>query len=82
MLGQVVQAQIEYVRRYNQQGPWRNPEISDSTPQPKDLQLGGMAGPRPKDRHGTRTIIMSGAATRGIRAELRPICSFTALRES
>jgi predicted dehydrogenase len=37
VLGRVVQAQIEYVRRYNQQGPWRNPEITDSTPKPVDL---------------------------------------------
>jgi predicted dehydrogenase len=37
VLGRVVQAQIEYVRRYNQQGPWRNPEITDSTPKPADL---------------------------------------------
>jgi len=36
-LGIVVQAQIEYVRRYNEQGPWRNPSIGDDTPQPKDL---------------------------------------------
>jgi predicted dehydrogenase len=37
VLGQVVQAQIEYVRRYDSQGPWRDPNISDSTSQPADL---------------------------------------------
>ena len=37
VIGQVVQAQIEYVRRYDKQGPWRSPEITDSTPQPADL---------------------------------------------
>ncbi len=38
LLGQVVQAQIEYVRRYNSaRGPWRNPEINNDTPKPADL---------------------------------------------
>ena len=37
VIGQVVQAQIEYVRRYDKQGPWRSPEITDSTPKPDDL---------------------------------------------
>jgi predicted dehydrogenase len=27
LLGTVVQAQIEYVRRYDKQGPWRNPQL-------------------------------------------------------
>ncbi|MCA9175065.1 MAG: Gfo/Idh/MocA family oxidoreductase [Planctomycetales bacterium] len=48
LLGQVVQAQIEYVRRYNQQGPWRNPDINDATPQPADLDWNAWLGKAPK----------------------------------
>ncbi len=44
VLGQVVQAQIEYVRRYDKQGPWRDPDISDSTPQPSDLDWNAWLG--------------------------------------
>lgn len=45
VLGRVVQAQIEYVRRYDSQGPWRNPDISDSTSQPADLDWNEWLGP-------------------------------------
>ncbi|HEY4309614.1 MAG TPA: Gfo/Idh/MocA family oxidoreductase [Pirellulales bacterium] len=44
VLGQVVQAQIEYVRRYDKQGPWRDPDINDSTPQPGDLDWNAWLG--------------------------------------
>ncbi len=44
VLGRVVQAQIEYVRRYDSQGPWRNPSISDDTPQPADLNWNNWLG--------------------------------------
>jgi len=37
VLGKVVQAQIEYVRRYNEQGPWRKPGLKSDQPQPPDL---------------------------------------------
>lgn len=37
-LGQVVQAQIEYVRRYGKQGPWRTvPATDPNMPQPEGL---------------------------------------------
>jgi predicted dehydrogenase len=48
VIGQVVQAQIEYVRRYDKQGPWRQPEISDATPQPADLDWNAWLGHAPK----------------------------------
>ena len=37
VIGKVVQAQIEYVRRYDKQGPWREVELSDTEPKPSDL---------------------------------------------
>ena len=37
VLGQVVQAQIEYVRRYGEQGPWRVPGLQEDMPKPSDL---------------------------------------------
>ena len=48
ILGQVVQAQIEYVRRYQSLGLWREPAIHDDTPQPKDLRWEEWLGPAPK----------------------------------
>lgn len=48
VLGQVVQAQIEYVRRYDKQGPWRDPDINDGTPQPNDLDWNAWLGKAPK----------------------------------
>jgi len=48
LLGQVVQAQIEYVRRYDRQGPWRDPGITDQTPQPADLDWQAWLGEAPK----------------------------------
>jgi predicted dehydrogenase len=37
LLGTVVQAQIEYVRRYNNQGLFRDPSLKDDRPKPADL---------------------------------------------
>ena len=48
VIGQVVQAQIEYVRRYGEQGPWRNPAINDDTPKPDDLNWSDWLGGAPK----------------------------------
>jgi predicted dehydrogenase len=50
VLGQVVQAQIEYVRRYDKQGPWRDPEVTDATLQPKDLDWNAWLGHAPKEK--------------------------------
>ena len=47
IIGQVVQAQIEYVRRYNQ-GPWRVPDLDENMAQPKDLDWGAWLGHAPK----------------------------------
>jgi predicted dehydrogenase len=47
VLGQVVQAQIEYVRRYDRQGPWRQPGLRDDQPQPPDLNWEAWLGPAP-----------------------------------
>jgi predicted dehydrogenase len=47
-LGQVVQAQIEYVRRYDKQGPWRDPNIKDDAPKPSDLDWETWLGHAPK----------------------------------
>ena len=44
VIGKVVQAQIEYVRRYDKQGPWRNPDITDNTPKPDDLDWNAWLG--------------------------------------
>ena len=48
VLGKVVQAQIEYVRRYGEQGPWRVPGLSDDEPKPKDLNWNDWLGHAPK----------------------------------
>lgn len=48
VLGQVVQAQIEYVRRYGEQGPWRQPGLTDEFPQPKDLDWKAWLGHAPQ----------------------------------
>ncbi len=47
-LGQVVQAQIEYVRRYGQQGPWRVPGLKEDMPKPPDLDWDTWLGDAPK----------------------------------
>jgi len=49
LLGQVVQAQIDYVRRYGPQGPWRRrPAIKDNMPKPSDLNWEAWLGNAPK----------------------------------
>ena len=48
VLGQVVQAQIEYVRRYDKQGPWRLPDVTDDQPKPADLDWNAWLGKAPK----------------------------------
>lgn len=47
LIGQVVQAQIEYVRRYNEQGPFRDPAVKDDEPQPADLDWNSWLGNAP-----------------------------------
>ena len=49
MLGQVVQAQIEYVRRYNQ-GPWRDPKLDDNMAKPEDMDWNAWLGHTSKTR--------------------------------
>ncbi|MBI2826634.1 MAG: Gfo/Idh/MocA family oxidoreductase [Planctomycetia bacterium] len=44
VIGQVVQAQIEYVRRYGKQGPWRRDDLADDTPKPPDLDWDAWLG--------------------------------------
>jgi predicted dehydrogenase len=44
VIGQVVQAQIEYVRRYNAEGPWRNPTLNPQMPKPADLDWAAWLG--------------------------------------
>lgn len=44
IIGQVVQAQIEYVRRYGEQGPWRVPDLKDNDPKPADLDWDAWLG--------------------------------------
>jgi predicted dehydrogenase len=48
VLGRVVQAQIEYVRRYDVQGPWREPNLNPRMPKPKDLDWNAWLGHAPK----------------------------------
>lgn len=48
VIGQVVQAQIEYVRRYGSQGPWRRPGLKDDEPKPADLNWNDWLGKAPK----------------------------------
>jgi predicted dehydrogenase len=48
LIGQVVQAQIEYVRRYNQ-GPWRDPDLDETMPKPEDLDWSSWLGEAPKE---------------------------------
>jgi predicted dehydrogenase len=48
VIGKVVQAQIEYVRRYDRQGPWRDSDVTDTTPQPADLDWNAWLGHTPK----------------------------------
>jgi hypothetical protein len=49
VLGQVVQAQIEYVRRYDYQGAFRERNVKDDDPQPADLDWTTWLGHAPHD---------------------------------
>ena len=48
VIGKVVQAQIEYVRRYGEQGPWRMPGLKSDMPKPADLNWSDWLGDAPK----------------------------------
>jgi predicted dehydrogenase len=48
VIGQVVQAQIEYVRRYGEQGPWRDPQLDEKMPKPADLDWKAWLGHAPQ----------------------------------
>ena len=47
VLGLVVQAQVSYVRRYGEQGPWRDPDLADDLPKPADLDWPAWLGGAP-----------------------------------
>jgi len=47
ILGKVVQAQIEYVRRYDKQGPWRDPDLDPKMAKPEDLDWKSWLGHAP-----------------------------------
>ncbi|QEG33405.1 Gfo/Idh/MocA family protein [Bythopirellula goksoeyrii] len=47
VIGQVVQAQIEYVRRYGSQGLFCVPDLKDDLPKPPDLDWKAWLGPAP-----------------------------------
>lgn len=47
VIGKVVQAQIEYVRRYDEQGLFAVPDLQDDMPKPKDLDWKAWLGPAP-----------------------------------
>lgn len=49
VIGQVFQAQIEYVRWYDKQGPWREPkEVAPHATKPADLDWNAWLGDAPK----------------------------------
>ncbi|WP_246117961.1 Gfo/Idh/MocA family protein [Adhaeretor mobilis] len=47
VIGQVVQAQIEYVRRYGEQGLFCVPDLKEDRPKPADLDWKAWLGPAP-----------------------------------
>jgi predicted dehydrogenase len=47
VIGKVVQAQIEYVRRYGDEGLFNKPDLNDDMPQPEDLDWKAWLGPAP-----------------------------------
>lgn len=47
VIGQVVQAQIDYVRRYRDAGPWRIPDLEEDMPKPADLDWDAWLGKAP-----------------------------------
>lgn len=48
VIGQVIQAQIEYVRRYDKHGLFRKPDLDPTIPKPDDLNWNAWLGPAPK----------------------------------
>jgi predicted dehydrogenase len=48
VIGQVLQAQIEYVRRYDKQGLFREPGLDSAMPKPADLDWNAWLGPAPQ----------------------------------
>jgi predicted dehydrogenase len=48
VIGKVVQAQIEYVRRYGEQGLFCDPNLKEDMPQPSDLDWQAWLGPASK----------------------------------
>jgi predicted dehydrogenase len=48
VLGRVVQAQIEYVRRYGEQGPFCVPDLKDDMSKPADLDWDAWLGSAPR----------------------------------
>jgi predicted dehydrogenase len=48
VIGQVVQAQIEYVRRYDKEGLFRDPSLDTRMPRPDDLNWNAWLGPAPQ----------------------------------
>jgi predicted dehydrogenase len=48
VIGKVVQAQIEYVRRYGAQGLFNEPDLKDGMPKPADLDWGAWLGSAPR----------------------------------
>jgi len=48
VIGKVVQAQIEYVRRYGEQGLFCVPDLKDDLPKPADLDWDGWLGSAPR----------------------------------
>ena len=81
VLGRVVQAQIEYVRRYGEQGPFCVPDLKDDMPKPADLDWDAWLGSAPQS-NGTHTTISNGETIPCIREALLPIYSCTASLES
>ena len=73
-LGKVVQAQIEYVRRYDSEGPWRDAEYHRRHAQAGRPGLGHLAGRRPEDRLESAPLFRV-AELRGLfgRSEHRPV---------
>ncbi len=74
MLGVVVQAQGEYVRRYDKQGPWRVPDfVNAHRQQPADLDWKawlGSAAPRDWDPHHYFEWRNSSAYSGGVATDL------------
>ncbi len=80
VIGKVIQAQIEYVRRYDsKKGPWREPElVSEHATKPADLDWNAWLGKAPKTEWNP-IIILNGDATLSIQEESAPTSLYIAL---